>query len=353
MIFKDRFIKPISILMAFVLMFCMFTTNAFAGAYTVRSLQVSNANPSATGVTYTFTFTVANTAAAYNHVLITYSVSADGTGGVPAGLNPGTAGSTTLAGTTPAYTWVTPSTKLSWATGSAQTSGSKTMTLTNVTNPSTTAVFYANIKSYSSTDEATLIDSGGVATATVPVVTVTGTQLESLTASIAGKTSGTVCSTNTVLGTTTATAINFGNFAGAAEISAAQTLTLGSNATTGVSAKLVENQLLSGPTTIADFGTTTDNSAGTAWVDNTSTGFGVCAKGGDTLHAGTASYVNFGSASNGTQWKGLVTTPKSVANTTGPSSSTTTDIEFTVAVPANLQAGVYTNQLTYNILANY
>src|ERR1019366_5986702 len=99
---------------------------------------------SATGVTYTFTFTVANTVATYNHIIITYSTSADMSGGVPTALNPGTAGSTTLAGTTPTFTWTTPSTKLSWATGAAQTSGSKTITLTNVTNPSTTGVFYAN-----------------------------------------------------------------------------------------------------------------------------------------------------------------------------------------------------------------
>lgn len=329
------------------------STNVYAGAYTVRSLSINNANPSATGVTYLFTFTVANTTTTYNHIMITYSVNADGTGGVPSSLNPGTTGSTTLAGTTPSFTWSTPNTKLSWAAGSAQTSGSKTITLTNVTNPSTTAVFYANIKAYSSADESALIDSGIVATATVPVVTVTGTQLESLTASVAAKTSGTVCTSNTVLGTTTATAINFGTFTGLTEISAAQTLTLGSNANSGITAKLVENQVMSSSTsTIPDFGGATDGSVGVAWVDNSSTGFGVCAKGGDSNHAGTNSYTNFGGASNGTRWMGL-TTAKSIANTTGPSSSTNTDIEFTVAVPVLQQAGVYTNQLTYNILANY
>lgn len=325
---------------------------AQAGTYTARSLQVSNANPSATAVTYTFTFTVANTVATYNHVLITYSTTADMVGAVPTGINPGTAGSTSLAGTTPAFTWTSPSTKLSWAAGAAQTAGSKTITLTNVSNPSTTGVFYARIAAYSSVDESVLIDSGTVASATVPVVTVSGQQLESLSASVAAKTTGTVCSATTVLNTTTATAINFGNFNGTTAISAAQTLTMGSNATSGISAKVVENQVLTGPSTIADFGGSTDGSAGTAWNPGTSTGFGMCAKGGDSNHAGTNSYVNFGSASNGTLWMGL-TTAKSVANTTGPSASTATDIEYTVAVPANLPAGSYTNQLTYNIFPNY
>lgn len=339
--------------MALSLSLTMFIADtAMAGTYTARSLQVSNANPSATGVTYTFTFTVANTVAVYNHVLITYSTSADMSGGAPTGINPGTAGSTTLAGTTAAFTWTSPSTKLSWASGSAQTSGSKTITLTNVTNPSTTGVFYAKIAAYSSADESVLIDSGTVASATVPVVTVSGTQLESLSASVAAKTTGTVCSATTVLGTTTATAINFGNFNGTTAISAAQTLTMGSNASSGISAKVVENTVLTGPSTISDFGGTTDGSAGTAWVPGSTTGFGMCAKGGDSNHSGTNSYVNFGSASNGTLWMGL-STAKSVANTTGPSASTATDIEYTVAVPTNLPAGTYTNQLTYNIFPNY
>ncbi len=348
---KIRSIAAATIALATVV--SVFTSSPVeAGAYTARSLQVSNANPSATGVTYTFTFTVSNTSTTYNHVLITYSTSSDMSGGVPSGLNPGTAGSTTLAGTTAAFTWTSPSTKLSWSSGAVQTSGSKTITLTNVTNPSTTGVFYAKIAAYSSADESALIDSGVVASATVPVVTVSGQQLESLSASVAAKTSGTVCSGTTVLGSTTATAINFGNFTGTTAIAAAQTLTMGSNATSGISAKVVENQVLTGPSTIADFGGTTDGSAGTAWVPGTSTGFGMCAKGGDSNHSGTNAYVNFGSASNGTLWMGL-TTAKSVANTTGPTASTATDIEYTVAVPTNLQAGTYTNQLTYNIFPNY
>jgi len=350
---KNKLRKLASVLAAVSLTLTVFVSStAYAGTYTARSLNTSNANPSATGVTFTFTFTVVNTATTYNHVLITYSTSADMSGGIPTSLNPGTSGSTTLAGTTPSFTFTTPSTKLSWAAGSAQTSGSKTITLTNVTNPSTTGVFYAKIAAYSSADESALIDSGTVASATVPVVTVSGQQLESLTASVAAKTTGTVCDAVTVLGTTTATAINFGNFNGTTPIAAAQTLTLGSNATSGITAKVVENQVLTGPSTLADFGGATDGSAGTAWSSGTSTGFGMCAKGGDSNHSGTNSYVNFGSASNGTLWMGL-TTAKSVANTTGPSASTSTDIEYTVAVPANLPAGTYTNQLTYNIFPNY
>jgi hypothetical protein len=341
---KNKLTKAIAVISTLVLTLFPFGNTVFAGTYTARSVSVTNANPSATAVSYVYTFTVANTAATYNHVLITYSVNSDGTGGVPTGINPGTAGTTSLAGTTPAYTWSSPSTKLAWSAGAAQTAGSKTMTLTNVTNPSTTGVFYAKIASYSSTDETVLIDSGTVAVATVPVVTVAGTQLESLSATVAAKTTGTVCSATTVLATTTATAINFGAFTGSTAISAAQTITLGSNATSGVTAKLVENQVLTGPSTIVDFGGGTDLVAGTAWVPASTTGFGVCAKGGN------ANATNFGAA--GTLWKGL-TNPQTIAGTAGPTVNTGTDIEFTVAVPANLPAGSYTNQLTYNILANY
>src|ERR1035441_4047811 len=93
---KHKLMKLASVVAAIVLSLGVFGSDASAGAYTARSVNVTNANPSATGVTYTFTFTVANTVATYNHIIITYSTSADMSGGVPTALNPGTAGSTTL-----------------------------------------------------------------------------------------------------------------------------------------------------------------------------------------------------------------------------------------------------------------
>lgn len=352
---KTRINKVVSCaaMISLVLMYFVSANVASAAPITARSLSLSNASPAAGAtVSYVFAFTLPSNSTVH-HVDMQFDTQPSMGGGLPTGLVGNTTGSTTMTGGTTTFSWASPTSTVTFGTPGANT-GAKTITLTNMTNPTTAAgtVFYAKITSYSSAGSGSPIDSGIVATATIPVVTVTGTQLESLTASVAAKTSGTVCSSNTVLNTTTATAINFGTFTGTTSISAAQTLTMGSNATSGISAKLVENQVLTGPSTIADFGGTTDNSAGVAWTPGSSTGFGVCAKGGDSNHSGTPSYVNFGSSSNGTLWMGL-TTAKSIANTTGPSNSTGTDIEFTVAVPANLQAGVYTNQLTYNILANY
>lgn len=327
-----------------VMMYFAYAGPVSAAGITTRSLSLSSASPTAGAtVSYLFTFTLPSNSSV-NHVDMQFDTQPGMSGGLPGGFVGSAAGSTTMAGGTTTFSWGSPTEKLQFGTPAANT-GAKTITVTGVTNPTTATVFYAKITSYGTSDTSAPIDTGIVASATVSTVTVTGTQLESLTASVAAKTSGTVCSSTTVLNTTTATAINFGNFNGTTAISAAQTVTIGSNATSGVSAKLVENQILTGPSTIADFGTGTDLAAGTAWSDGVSTGFGVCAKGND------ANTTNFGAG--GTLYKSLLTTAKTIASTAGPTNSTGTDVEFRVAVPANLQAGVYTNTLTYNILANY
>ncbi|KKR35915.1 MAG: hypothetical protein UT66_C0007G0005 [candidate division CPR2 bacterium GW2011_GWC1_39_9] len=326
----------------------MFFANAgvaYASPMTAKSLSLSNSSPSAGAtVTYIFSFTLPSNSSVH-HVDMQFDTQANMAGGLPTGLVGNTTGSSTMTGGTLTFAWNSPTSSLAFGTPEANT-GAKTITLTSMTNPTSATVFYAKITSYSSAGSGSPIDSGVVAAATVPVVTVTGQQLESLTVSLAGKTSGSVCSANTVLATTTASAINFDTFNGVNEISAAQTLNVGSNANSGYTAKIIQNQLLtSGGSTVAAFGGATDGVQGTAWVDNTSTGFGICAKGTD------AYTTNYGSSPY--YWMSPATTAKTIATNGGASASTATDIEFTVAVPANQAAGTYTNQMTYSILANY
>jgi hypothetical protein len=232
-----------------VMMYLVCANPASAAPITARSLSLSNASPSAGAtVTYTFGFTLPSNSTV-NHVDMQFDTQPGMGGGVPTGLTGSATGSTTMTGGTTTFSWSSPTQKRQFGTPAANT-GAKTITVTGVTNPTITTVFYAKITSYATADSSSPIDTGIIATATVPVVTVTGTQLESLTASVAAKTSGTVCSSTTVLGTTTATAINFGTFSGTTAISAAQTVSIGSNATSGVSAKLVENQVLTGPSLV-------------------------------------------------------------------------------------------------------
>lgn len=354
--FKSRSNKFITVLamISLVAMYFVNTTAAYAGALNTKSLLPSSSAVGGTTVTYTVTFrpTVTTT---ITQVLVKFCTESGATYAAtctqPTGMaftnnassvsgfgitgGPNTIGTPTFA----ASILTVPVT----GAGTEVTGTDHIMTVKNMTNPTNAGgvIVYARIQTNAGTD------FGQVLLATIPTVSVTGQQLETLTAAVTAKTTGTICTGASLLGTTTATAIDFGTFgANKASTSAGQTVTLASNAVSGVSAKVVEDQLLTGPSsnTIADFGTTGDIQAGTAWAEATSIGFGVCAA------TGNAEPTNFGSA---TLYKAMLTTAKTVAKTSAPSSSTATNVEFRVAADTVLPAGTYTNTLTYTITANY
>lgn len=173
-----------------------------AAQITSRSLTISSAIQSATGVTYTFNFTPGQVAAvqAFTIQLCTAAVGACTTGSVPAGVNisggsisslggtwqgspSGAAKDTTTSSAGPNAVDCTKSYDFcyTFTDGTNQTQTNHTITITGVTNPSTVGTFYARITTYTTTAYAAIVDSGNVAAATTQTFTVNAVVQESLT----------------------------------------------------------------------------------------------------------------------------------------------------------------------------
>ena len=326
---------------------------AYAGAMSDITASLSTTTPGASA-THTITFTNASTTA-IETVYIKYCTAAgsyDADCTAPTGLALPASSGVTLTGFPSATNTASGSANVETVT--ITTPGSETVqahsvAIAGVTNPSA-GVFYIRLKTTDGTP-GNDIDTGNTASASIAAVTVSGTQLESLSVNVAAKTSGTVCG-KTVLGTgVTASAVNFGTFNGTTSITGAHTVTIGTNAASGYTMKMEESGLLTnqsdGTKTIADFGGESDSSSGTAWNEGTSTGFGICATG---THANTTA---FGAAPGSLYLKITNGSPKTIASYGSPVAETGTDIAYTVAVSSNLAAGTYTNTVNYFVLPQY
>ncbi len=172
--------------------FVILNQTAQAAQITSRSLSITSAIASATGVTYTFNFTP-GTAVAISSITFQLCTSAVGTCSAPTGLNiqAGTATLSnfegTVSGTAQNTTTTTPvdctqiyDLCVSWTDSTAQTLSNHTVTVTGVTNPSTIGTFYARITTYSGTFTSP-VDTGNVASATTQTFTVNATVEEQLT----------------------------------------------------------------------------------------------------------------------------------------------------------------------------
>lgn len=207
---------------------------AAGGQVTARSIQLSNATPSATGVTYNVSFK-ATSAATVGGVLIDFCYDSpvinSGTCTFPTGFTLGTSVSVSgLTGFTTNTGWVTTNSlqcgaaasnfqvlELTNATAYAPSSFSSTpinFQITSVTNPSVTApaTFYARIYTFDTAAHTPSagtycptgttrgssftgnIDYGGVALSTSSAITITATVQESLTFCVSKAAPGSGCS---------------------------------------------------------------------------------------------------------------------------------------------------------------
>jgi len=349
---RSLFTRSITIIATVALALTTFVNTAYAGVMTEKSVTLSNATPAAASVTYDFSFKpTATTKIEYVNLKFCTAAGAYGDAcTAPSGLSFSNSSSTISnfgsGSTVGTPTWSTPVVSVPiTGSGTETISTAHTMSLKNFTNPSA-GVFYVRMLTYS--DEGTTpIDSGTVASATIAAVTVSGTQLESLSVTVAANHAGTVCGKSVLASGQSATAINFGTFTSTTSITASQTISIGTNATSGYTARMVESALMtSGSDTIADFGGSSDSSQGTAWNEGTSTGFGIC---GEGTHANTTSFGSspyyYLAITNGSA--------KKIASYSGPAAATDTKIAYTIAVPANQDAGTYSNTVTYNVVPQY
>jgi hypothetical protein len=219
-----------------------------------------------------------------------------------------------------------------------------------LTNP-VAGVFYMRMQTYSDTGT-TVIDDGTTASATIASVTLSGTQRETLSVSVAGENNVSICGDTTQNTTAnTATAINFNDFSGTTAINSGQSITVGTNAAAGYTASVSANHgLVNGTTYVPDAPQIADLSQGTvASTWSATTGLGICAAGTDapTTPYGTSPYY-YHAISNG-----AASVSKTIASKVGPASNTKTSLNFKVNVDPAMTAGLYTNTVNYTVTPKY
>lgn len=163
-----------------------------AAQVTERSIQLSSASASATGVTYQVNFTAVNDAEAFvvdfcsNSPLIGQSCTP------PTGMNASGAASTTNG-----FTDVTGSTNKVVVVGTidVSTEDEVSVDITGINNPTAAGTLYARIVTFASDTAAdaytsgtpgTIVDEGGVAMSITPTIGVSAAVLESLTFCVSG-----------------------------------------------------------------------------------------------------------------------------------------------------------------------
>jgi len=365
--------KYISVILVALLLFSTFTVDYAHASLNTVSATVSNQVSAATGVTYTFSMKPSVTTA-IKQINLKFCTQA------------GTYSSTCTALTTAGFALPASnnvvltgfgSNTLSSATGSTNvesavittpasetTATNHTIAISGITNPTYTTpqAFYVRIQTYSDTGT-TLIDEADMAFALIPGVSMSANNLEYMAFTITAIGSGATLvngsgQTTDAASTVNPTTVPFGIFqTGLNSNNVAHRVSVATNAQTGYSLTLVENQLLtSGNATIPDFGTTTDNSAGTAWTENTSYGFGVNAKGVSGNLDGSYGLTNFGTSTNNatTLYKKITAgTPITIESLGTAAPGNTVEVNYRVATQSTQPAGNYTNTLTYVATTNY
>jgi len=325
---------------------------AMAAQLTSRSVQLSNSNNGATGVTYLISFTTA-TAAVLKSFVVDFCdndpIIGDSTCTAPTGFSVGTPTATQTG--LPAGTWTAASANsgrtltMTNAANSTSTPASTavTFTLTTATNPTTdNHSFYARILDYVNATgansaatyapgaEGTYTDGGGVAMSTGKVINITARVMESLAFCVYGTTCGDDPSmtighgTNNILDAT-AVDTKTANFS------------ISTNAQSGATIRMKGDTLKAGTNSIPAAGATAITfAAGTA-------DFGMRISTTGTNITATAPY-NGGSGSqyayNTTNT--LSTYGDNIATLSGPVNSSVTTMTFAATAANTTPAGIYT-----------
>jgi hypothetical protein len=332
---------------------------ASAAQITSRKLTLSSSAGSATGVTYTFNFTVPSTTVIQSAEAV-ICTTASGTCTTPTGFSNS---SSTLAsqpinlGDASGWTVNTSTAgklRLVKSGDVAAPSGSQTVVFGNVTNPTATNTsFYARITTYSDAAWTTAVDTGTAATSTATQIQLTGTMDESLVfctgTSITGQNCGTVAGTTVALGT----------FSTSAAVSGTSVMAASTNAASGyaitVNGAVPTCSGCTGSPTVAAMGTQSANGSATTSSNGTAQ-FGLNLRsnatpsgGADVSGTGTGTYgTNYGTANNFRFFTG-----DSVATAAAATNANTFTVDYIVNVPGSQAAGSYTATFTYICTATF
>jgi hypothetical protein len=311
-----------------------------AATITSRKMTISDSRPSQTGVTYTFTGTHSSTVV--KCLRVQYCTTATGTCTKPTGMVTTSATRGTFTGwTTASWTIVNTTdgeTKYTNATGEAGGAGYVIQTGT-ITNPSTEAVAYARVTTYTNTDCATgSTDTGTVAYSIIGGVAVSATVAEYMTFTIGDSAIGfgTWSAGSTAVRWATADELGATAEPGAG---APSVLTLSSNATNGNSVTIRSIGSGSAAGLYDSVSTNVIDAAASSAVVAGTEGYGVYGKNAASLT------IAEGFDNDTTGDTAVSTTAATFVSTTGAVSSGTVDLTIKAAIAATTQAGSYTDTL--------
>lgn len=346
-----------NVLVSLVLVFALVTAalqyvvmpTASAAQITARKVTLSNSAGGATGVTYTFNFTLPS-ATVVQSMAAQVCTTASGACTTPSGF---VNSSSTLAsqptnlGDASGWTVSTAtagSLRLSKSGNVAAPTGSQTVAFGNVTNPTAqNTTFYIRITTYSTATWTTAIDTGTVAASTAQQITLSGTMDESLTFCTGTSITGTNC------GTVSGSAVNFGTFSSGATSTGTSVMAASTNGASGYAITVNGATLTSGSNTITALTSQTASSVGTSQFglnlkDNATPDVGAEVSGSGTATA---------SATYGTANSYRFVTGDSVASVTTPTDANAFTVSYIVNVPGSQAAGTYTATMTYIATATF
>ncbi len=343
---------------------------AQAASLTGMTLSLSDSGPGATA-TYSFAWT--GSTSAKQGVKLEFCQEASGSCTTPAADFDSTSASLASGTFFDAGGWTSDFTSngvIDLSSSVADTTEAITVGISGIANTGTTSttdpiVFYVRITTYSdaSLTPGNEVDGTSVvASAVIPVISVTGTQDAILQMTVAGAT-GTLDSGKSTTGTATATSLPFGNFVPLGITSPTpasrmlgHTVNVVTNGATGYTASVqgsaTEAMIRSGGSETIDYisDAGNENAENIEWAEgggDPTSGFGVSADGG---HAPT-SFDDDGSGGT-LEYFDLVDALVVASNST-PTNGADTTVVFRVQVDATTPAGDYTGDVNYTVLPNF
>lgn len=349
----NKFLYRSSILAGvFVLSFASLVTfvsmPVSAAQITSRALEISDSDGAATGVTYTFTFTVPS-GTVLQSMQAQVCTTASGSCTTPTGWTGASAdlaAQPTNLGDASGWTDESTSTalRLKKTGNSAAPSGSQTVAFSGVTNPtSDNETFFARITTYSDDAYSTGVDTGVVASSTASAIDLTGVVSESLVFCAGTSITGTNC------GTISGSTVDFGTFSSTAASTGTSVMAASTNGQGGYAITVNGATMTSGANTITALTTQTASSNGTEQFglnlkDNTTPNVGAEASGTGS-GAATANY--------GTADQFRFVTGDSVASAGGATDANAFTVSYLVNVGGATEAGTYTATMTYICTATF
>jgi len=329
-----------------------------------RKLTLSTSKQNATGVTYTFVFTIPSTS-------VLQSAKADicdsptGTCNAPTGFTGASATNVQPTGLGAASGWTTADSTAgalrlkdsSNATAPSNTTQGVTLTFSSVHNPNTTnTTFYARVATFTGSDYATgPVDSGVIAVSTANQITINAYVPETLTFCVYQAASGSpACPSNI-----TSTTVDFGTLSTSVVKTGTSIVECSSNATEGYAITYSGDTLKQGARSIAAIGSTATTSTpgseqfGFNAVANTSPSVGADPTG--TAPIGRA-VSPFATANNFAFDTASVTTPANFADsgsTPGPTNKTTWTLSWIANIQGITAAGNYSTTVTFVATATF